>query len=440
MALGDWLRRASKIGRRRKTPERETQVFPRFFQLGRPQQSKRVAFKQTPRYLRYFSRTPYARRAINAIKNPIAQLDWEIAPKDGVDLNSELKRQIAIVKTCLEQPNNDDSFRSLVEQVIEDVLCGAGAIEQQIGSDPNRPLWLWPVDGLSIQIYPGWTDNTNEARYLQTLGYGNFGTPESGIMLCNDELIYIRPNPTTSSPFGVGPLEVAFQTISRQLGVADYAGNLASNARPNMLLDLGEKVSPEELEFFRAWWRNDIEGQGVMPIAGGMQNPEVHKLAPEGDSALFLKYQDLLIREIATAFDLSPQNLGAEKDVNRNTSEVAEDRDWDQAIKPWAHLFASYLTRNAIQRRLAFSQLEFRFIGLDREDEKATAEIYGIYYKHNLCTPNEHRAKLGWLPTKSPWGEMFFADVEIAVSAARGAKQVDDPALTGAKKQPNDEE
>jgi hypothetical protein len=30
---------------------------------------------------------------------------------------------------------------------------------------------------------------------------------------------------------------------------------------------------------------------------------------PEGDNALYLKYQELLVREIAAAFDLSPQNL-----------------------------------------------------------------------------------------------------------------------------------
>src|SRR5213076_2596161 len=76
-----------------------------------------------------------ARRAINAIKSPIAMLDWEIVPLPGIELNSELSRQIEIATTCFASPNNDDSFRTLVEQVVEDYLVGAGAIEKQIGGD-----------------------------------------------------------------------------------------------------------------------------------------------------------------------------------------------------------------------------------------------------------------------------------------------------------------
>jgi hypothetical protein len=67
-------------------------------------------YKPTPRNLRYFSLNPYARRAINAIKNPIAMLEWEIAPKAGIEMNKELERQIEIATFCIEHPNNDDTM------------------------------------------------------------------------------------------------------------------------------------------------------------------------------------------------------------------------------------------------------------------------------------------------------------------------------------------
>jgi hypothetical protein len=46
--------------------------------------------------------------------------------------------------------------------------------------------------------------------------------------------------------------------------------------------------------------------------------------------------------------DAPPQNLGVERDLNRNTSETSEDRDREQAIKPYAHLLESHLTREAL--------------------------------------------------------------------------------------------
>jgi hypothetical protein len=177
---------------------------------------------------------------------------------------------------------------------------------------------------------------TNEARYIQIVGYGNFVGNGIGqqVLLRNDELIYIRPNLTSATPFG-GPLEIAFNSVSRILGVGEFAGNVAMNARPSIRLDLGGGASTEMLMAFRQYWRNEVQGQGIMPIMGMTEfdsqgksrSPLVLRFYPEGDEGLYLKYQEFLIREIATAFDISPQNLGVERDLNRNTSETAEDRD-----------------------------------------------------------------------------------------------------------------
>jgi hypothetical protein len=202
-----------------------------------------------------------------------------------------------------------------------------------------------------------------------------------------------------------------------------------------MLLDLA-KATDAQLQAFRSYWTNEIEGQGKMPILSAGGEVKAIKLTADGDEALYLKWQEFLKTEIATAFDISPQNLGVERDVNRSTAEVAEDRDWDHAIKPWAGLLASHINRDTIEGRLGFSQIEFRFVGLDREDEVATSKIFETYYKSNVYTPNTILAKLGEPPADHAWGDMTYADTQIALNAARGAAEVDDPALTGGKKKP----
>jgi hypothetical protein len=366
-------------------------------------------------------------------------LDWEIAPLDGIDWNSELQKQAEICKVCFDHPNESDDFESMIEQVLEDYLIGAGAVETQVSGDPQRPLFMWPTDGLSIQIYPQWSGKPNEPRYAQTMGYGSeYGGGEIA-SLRDDELMYLRPNPNTSTPFGFGPLEIAFNAISRLLQVAEFAGLVAGNARPSTGLDMPGLTAPE-MEAIRNFWRNDVEGQGFMPIFSSSVTPDgkptgmqVLRFYPEGDNALFLKYQDFLIRELGAAFDLSPQNFGLERDVNRNTSEVAEDRDWDQAIKPTAHSIAKNFTRHCIQGRLGFSQLQFRFVGLDREDEEATARIQDIRYKNNSLTPNEIRDRFGEVPMDSEWADLTSADVEIAKLAARGMATMEDKDLPKAK-------
>lgn len=429
---GDRVARAIWAGRTRKSPVRETMAYAKLMSIGGQRYSRdRPMVKPVPANLRRFSRTVYARRAINRVKNAVASLKWEIVPKPGVKDSRAIQSQIETVKMCFNKPNRDDSFRTMLEQVCEDILVfGAGVIEQETGSDLIRPLWLWPVDASSIEIYAAWSGDKNEARYMQDFGFGNVGG-NHGIPLLNDQLIYIRKDPSTDNPFGLGCLEVAFQSISRQLATADYAGNVAGNAQPANLLQF-KGMTPDVLDRFRDWWRNEIEGQGETPIVGG-DEVDVHALRGATDDALYLKYQELLIREIATAFELNPGNLGVEHDVNRNTAEVGEDRDWQGAMIPLATNVASYLNREAIEAKLGFSQIEFRFLGIDRDDEEMLASIHETYLKNSVLTPNEVREKLGRPPLESKWGEMLAVDMELAKVAAKGVAQDLDPDLPSAK-------
>lgn len=406
--------------RRRHEPHRKTEIYARLKQIGSWNlKDSRPTIKPVPANLRYFSRTPYATRAISLYSRPISMLDWQVTPRPDVKENTEIMRQIEVVSNCLHNPNNDDSLASLLQQLVEDIcVCGAGALEQQIGGDKMRPLWLWPVDALSIQIFADWNGEPNEPRYCQTYGYGNVGVAE-GRRLLNKDLIYMRDRPTTDSPFAFGALEVAFQSINRLLGAAEFAGDVAANANPENLVFI-KGASQNEIEGFRAFWRNEIEGQGNVPIIGG-DDVKVLALRGSKDESLFLKYQQFVIREIATAFGISPQNLGVEADVNRNTSEVAEDRDWDLGIKPMAKMIARYINREAIWGLLGFSQIELTPGGLDREDEEATSRIYKIEYEGNAITPNEYRARHNQPPLKSAWGDMTYADAQIAIAGARGA-------------------
>ena len=442
--------RPRKVGRPTKEPSRESIAWPNLTLLGQNQstQAQRVVYKPSPKNLRYFSNTPMARRAINAIRNPLTQLDWEIAPNKGINLNSELERQIKVATTCLSLPNHDDSFNTLLMMLIDDICCGAGVLEIGTTGFADRPVFLWPVDGLSVHIYPGWNGAKNEARYLQTVGYGgsySVGfTP--GVKMRDDEIVYIRPNPTTASPFGFGPLEIAFNSIGSQLATAKFAAKLAGNALPPFMLDLGE-VSSRVVQTWRSYWTNDVEGEGKIPIigtelvdgqagAGKTRGLNVQKLYPEGDKALYLAYQEFLRTEIAASFDLSNMSLNVERDVNRSTAESSDEREWIQALRPMARMIAWGLTRQVIWRALGFSQIHFRFKGIEREDMDRTSQILTRYYDRNIYTPNQIRDKLGEPPDDSSWGEMHKVDMDIALAAARGVGIVDDPNLAIDKKRP----
>jgi hypothetical protein len=374
--------------------------------------------KATPYNLRRFSETPIARRAINCIKDRIAGMRWRIQPRQGFSLETipNGAERIRILTSNFESPNPDDSFRSLAEQVLEDVIVGGyGAIEVQRNSDgessehsradshvsqlrrevghpghpASQPLVMWPVDGASIRMNLGWDGSPSSQRYLQVNDSAN-----SKIELSDEELIYIRLNPRSHTPFGLGRLEVAFETINAFLGAHRYASRLASNTVVQYALWL-QDLTPEHHERLIRWWQDEIEGTGKVPILSVESKPEVLRFGGGTDADLRLQWQEFLLRVVASAFDLPPFYLGVERDVNRSTAEEMNEMAFRQAIVPTARLLAESLTRGAISKRLGWNDLEFVFADVDATDPLEEAQIQQILLQSGVLTVNEVRRMRG---------------------------------------------
>ncbi len=350
--------------------------------------------KATPANLRRFAETPIARRGINTIKDRIAGMRWRIQPKRGRTLETiplGAMRVQALMEN-FEAPNPDDSFRSLAEQVLEDVIVGGfGAIELGATGDAARPLELWPVDGATIRMKTDWDGLPGSTRYVQVTG--RMGV-DGNIKLNDDELIYIRLNPRTHTPFGLGKLEVAFEAINAFLSAHRYAGRLASNSVVQYALWL-QDLSPAHHERLIRWWQDEIEGTGKVPILSVENRPEVLRFGQGTDADLRLSWQEFLLRVIANAFDLPPQWLGVERDVNRSTAAEMNDQAFRQAIVPTARLLAEYLTRDAIGKKLGWTDLEFVFTDLDARNEMEQAQIEEILLRSGVLTVNEVRRGRG---------------------------------------------
>ncbi len=359
--------------------------------------------KPTPANLRRFAETPVARKAINTIKDRIAGMRWRIQRKGAGPAAGEDDPRITVLTDNFDAPNPDDSFRTFTEQVIEDVLVGGwGAVEVQLTSNSQRPLLLWPVDGATIRIYAGWSGSEEEPRYAQVTAWGQ------RVDLRNDELLYIRLNPRTHTPFGLGRLEVAFETISWLLGAQDYAARLASNTVVQYALWLAE-MPPSSYDKVISWWQNEIEGTGKVPIIANLPSkPEVLRFGEGSDRDLRLEWQRFLIRIVADAFDLPPLLLGLEQDINRSTASPLLEEAFRTAVVPTARLFAEHITREILGRRLGWSDLEFVFDDLEVFDERAQAEIDEILLRSDVLLPDEVRLRRSLPALPGGWGALTY--------------------------------
>jgi HK97 family phage portal protein len=350
--------------------------------------------KPTPANLRKFAETPVARKAINTIKDRIAGMKWRIQAKNGRNLKeiADGETRAQLLADNLDHPNHDDSFRSLSEQVLEDIIVGGfGAVEVQLSGDAQRPVNLFPVDGATIRMRTDWAGDPQAARYAQVTGRVG---KDANIALNDDELMYIRLNPRTHTPFGLGRLEVAFETINAFLSANRFAARLASNSVVQYALWL-QDLTPAHHERLIRWWQDDIEGTGRVPILSVENKPEVLRFGGGTDADLRLGWQEFLLRIIADAFDLPPLALGLENDVNRSTADILSQQAFHTAIVPTARLFAEHITRDVLAKKLGWHDLEFVYTDVDATDEREEAEIQEILIRSGVLTVNEVRRMRG---------------------------------------------
>jgi hypothetical protein len=399
MPLATRIRNAWAVLKAQSTPTaRKTQPLPAILSpYQSPTSNNHALPKPSAASLRKFAETPVARRAINLVKDRIASMDWQIRVRRGVDPTTieSLQEKLDALRAALEQPNTSDSFRTLFEQVLEDTLVGGfGAVEMKPTGDAAKPFELWAIDGAAIQIDPRWNGDPESPRYgFQT---GRVGT-EAVTPLLDSELMYIRLNPRTYTPFGLGRLEVAYESISQLLSANRYAGRLASNSVVQYALWLDE-TTPEQHDRLIRWWQDEIEGTGRVPVLSCEKKPEVLRFAGGTDADLRIAWQEFLIRMIGNAFDLPPMLLGLEADVNQSTAGEFADEAFQSAIVPVARLLAEHISRDLFGKCIGWPEFEFLFNDLESRDEQGELAIQIQLLNAGVLSVAEVRAMRGLPP------------------------------------------
>lgn len=265
-------------------------------------------------------------------------------------------------------------------------------MEVETTGDSQQPVRLWPVDGATVAMDATWCGAADAPRYLQTqLGAA------AGVPLLDRELMYVRLNPRTHTPFGLGRLEVAFETLNQFLSANRYAGKLASNSVVQYALWLDE-ATPQQHERLIHWWQDEIEGTGQVPILSTANKPEVLRFAGGTDADLRLQWQEFLLRIVANAFDLPPMLLGLESDVNRSTAGEMAEQAFQSAIVPVAKLVAEHITRDVIGKALGWDDLEFVFSDLLTRDAAEEADLQIRLLEAGVLSVAEVRAMRGLEP------------------------------------------
>ena len=410
-------------------PERDTFAYPSLasYGFGGSSPLQRTLPKPTPVAIRTFSEHPTARRALNVFENGISEMPFTIGVRRPVGTQAhdvepppteEQAQRIRAVTEMFLRPNNEQNWHEFLEQILEDLLCmGAGPFEVEDNASDDRPLFLWPVDVQSVRINTLWHPGLETYRYSQGRGYmfGSIGTTDD-VRLLDTQLCYPKLNSRTSTPFGFGYLETAYEAINAFIGAFSYAERRASNATPNFGLFLGENLSPDQVRRWQHYWENEIEGYGKVPILGGGRQPTAFSMAGTGQDQLYLQWQQWIVRIIAMAFGISPMKMELSQDVNRSTATQQSSDDW-ATVAPVANIVRDTCTHWVLWKRLGYTDLEFTW-QVRTTDELRQAQILAEQWDMNGITVDEIRQVYERSPLPDGLGNLTKTAYENAIRAA----------------------
>lgn len=374
-----------------------------------------------------------ARRCIEIRKNEVATLNWTITIAEGAaekaqadhpsmsrsDVEAELGRrlgpEIARCTRFWEEPNprEGENFSEWISKLLEEhlVLDAIAIYPRRTYGDDLYALEI--IDGSTVKVL---RDNTGgrpqppQPAYQQILwGFprGEFVAdvdPDGNVVngYRSDHLIYKRRNVRTFTQYGYSAVEQALEDIDvwlrRRKWIRDEytEGTVPTAFLSNSGLTgwTAEQILDYERSLNDAYAGQTAERHRLRVLPPGF-TPDIL----EGVAEKYKPEYDLyLIKQIAAHFDITIAELGFTEVGGLGSTgwhEGQADVQHRKATLPTLRWLQQLLTTISRKHLGMPNELEFRFLGLEEEDEAAADQVAQQRIVWGRMTLNEDRDRLG---------------------------------------------
>lgn len=359
--------------------------------------------RRSSRMLRHFAHTnEWIRVAIDRRKQQISQANWHIARIDDPNEKPDPRVVKAVGELFRYVNPKRESLRSLLDQVLEDLLvldAGVIEIDKALGGAIKG---LFAVDGATIAPDPNWDGTDQKAvRYRQYIDDNVYASWR------NDEMIYMMASPMTTSSIGWSKVETLIRIIEAELYGEDFDYDMLRQTAPAGVLQVGG-LPDAQVKEFRAYYDEEIAGSRDIAIIGdgGDGEGELKFVSFTRSPAEMQRaeYKKWLATKIAAVFQMDLGVFNLTEQIHKSIGEKQE-RLTDDGHIALAKLVEEYFTREIVWQ---FDENHaFRFSDLNDHDAITRGKLDEQYIRIGALTPNEIRARAGFKPVE--WGDNPWA-------------------------------
>lgn len=394
--------------------------------------------------LRNASEIPVVRDCIRIRKNEITTLEWDIVPTkralqqyrsdspdtSSVEIKRELRRklnpEIARLTEFWEKPDwqQDESFVEWATKLLEEHLVLDALAIYPFRDRAGQRQGLRILDGSTIKPlldHLGGKPMPPSPAYQQVLwGFprGEFVADLDGDGVVpnaysSDRLIYKRREVRTITPYGFSAVEQSIQDVDLYLRRLEWQkGVYTDGVEPaGWILNEGhENWTPQQLMAYNRAFNDEYAGNTLQRMRFHLLPPG---MKPQTSAEIGEKYKpdyDLhLIKLVCMHFDVTLAELGFTEAKGLGSAgwhEGQENVQQRKATNPTLKWLQSVITEISRSHLGMPSELEFRFLGLEAEEQAAADEVTTNQLKTGRITWNEAREEMGRAPYAFPEADM----------------------------------
>lgn len=332
-----------------------------------------------------------ARMAIGHRIDDVRSLDWVLAPTRG--FSGDADAAIALGYKALKHPEGPGShlsFRAWEAKFLEDVLrYDAGCLFRR-RDRAGRVIGLKVVSGRTIAPvldYWGDTPSPPARAYVQFVN----GMPWKGFT--SNDLVYSPFRPQSDSAYGFAPLESVLLTANTDIRFQMHFLQAFTDGNiPEGFMSAPEGASsPDQLIELQEYWDALLYGDQAAK--------HQMKMVPFGTQFEFPNQRDFddkfptyLLRKVAAAYHVTPNDLGFTDDVNRSTSESQVDVQFRIGTLPLVQYLQDILC-SYLQDDLGLPLDLVYDTGQETDDRLSKAQAHKIYIEMGVESPDEVRSE-----------------------------------------------
>lgn len=333
-----------------------------------------------------------ARACINRRKRQLNQLQWDIVSEDASQKpNENLVKQVRDRFKHL--GGYKVRFRQMLDLMVDDLLVYDALSIYKRPTIGGELYNLSVLDASTIKLRVdefGDTPEPPEIAYVQVI------RGERVAEFTADEMYYEMMNPRTVTPYGLSPLESLILAVSTALKSDLYNMHMLTEGNiPEGLFTMPDTWSADQIKQFQVIWDGALAGNSAATSRIRFVPPGKYERTVKPEDMRYQELQTWLMKKTCMLYEIQPQELGFTDTVNKSTGEVQQEIGKSSGLAPLAHFFEDIFT-DVVQIDMGYTDLRFKFMGLDDENEREVAETNEILIRSGQRTINEARLKDGF--------------------------------------------